>query len=145
MCSRAFLSRDLLIRTPYYLCIIDVLSSLSWALPPHRAGPYSHELLLALRIIQIKEDRHSKVAFLFYYLSLDWLNGQDVDIFILKIQEFKNDRSLSDAQIAKIVRWVDSGSPLGDLKDMPPPKTSRVKTPGSSRRQYGQPDGDQVA
>src|SRR5208282_1967545 len=38
------------------------------------------------------------------------------------IQEFKNDRSLSDAQIATIVRWVDSGAPLGNPKDMPPAK-----------------------
>ena len=38
------------------------------------------------------------------------------------IQEFKNDRSLSEAQIATIVKWVDAGAPKGDLKDMPPPK-----------------------
>ena len=38
------------------------------------------------------------------------------------IQQFKNDRSLSDAQIDTIVRWVDGGSPKGDPKDMPPPK-----------------------
>src|SRR5437016_14237411 len=35
------------------------------------------------------------------------------------IQEFKNDRSLSDAQIATIVKWVDAGEPKGDMKDMP--------------------------
>jgi len=38
------------------------------------------------------------------------------------IQKFKNDRSLSDAQIDTIVKWVDAGVPKGDLKDMPPPK-----------------------
>ena len=37
------------------------------------------------------------------------------------IQHFENDRSLSDAQIDTIVRWVDAGAPKGDLKDMPPP------------------------
>jgi hypothetical protein len=37
------------------------------------------------------------------------------------IQNFKNDRSLSDQQIDTIVRWVDAGAPKGDLKDMPPP------------------------
>ncbi len=36
------------------------------------------------------------------------------------IQEFKNDRSLSDAQIDTIVKWVDAGAPKGDPKDMPP-------------------------
>jgi hypothetical protein len=38
------------------------------------------------------------------------------------IQEFKNDRSLTDRQIDTIVRWVDAGAPQGDPKDMPPPK-----------------------
>jgi hypothetical protein len=38
------------------------------------------------------------------------------------IQEFKNDRSLSDQQIDTIVRWVDAGAPMGDPKLMPPPK-----------------------
>src|SRR5438309_2208336 len=37
------------------------------------------------------------------------------------IQEFKNDRSLTDAEIDTIVRWVDAGAPMGDPKDMPPP------------------------
>jgi hypothetical protein len=37
------------------------------------------------------------------------------------IQRFKNDRSLSDEQIATIVRWVDAGAPKGDPKQMPPP------------------------
>jgi hypothetical protein len=38
------------------------------------------------------------------------------------IQKFKNDRSLSDAQIETIVKWVDAGAPKGDPKDMPPLK-----------------------
>jgi hypothetical protein len=36
------------------------------------------------------------------------------------IQEFKNDRSLTDDQIATIVKWVDQGAPQGDPLDMPP-------------------------
>jgi mono/diheme cytochrome c family protein len=36
------------------------------------------------------------------------------------IQEFQNDISLSDEQIATIVNWVDSGAPLGDPADLPP-------------------------
>ena len=35
------------------------------------------------------------------------------------IQEFKNDRSLSDQEIDTIARWVDGGAPMGDPKDMP--------------------------
>jgi mono/diheme cytochrome c family protein len=38
------------------------------------------------------------------------------------VQEFKNDMSLSDAQIETIVRWVDAGAPEGDPRDLPPPK-----------------------
>ena len=35
------------------------------------------------------------------------------------VKEFKNDRSLSDDQIATIAKWVDQGAPQGDPKDMP--------------------------
>jgi hypothetical protein len=38
------------------------------------------------------------------------------------IQKFKNDRSLSDQQIATILRWVNDGAPKGDPNDMPPPR-----------------------
>jgi mono/diheme cytochrome c family protein len=38
------------------------------------------------------------------------------------IQQFKNDPSLSDEEIAKIAKWVDSGAPRGNPADMPPPK-----------------------
>src|SRR5215217_3867254 len=36
------------------------------------------------------------------------------------VQKFKNDMSLTDEQVDTIVGWVDSGSPQGDPKDMPP-------------------------
>jgi len=35
------------------------------------------------------------------------------------IQEYKNDNSLTDTDIAKIVKWVDAGSPAGNPADMP--------------------------
>ena len=38
------------------------------------------------------------------------------------VHKFKNDMSLSQEQIDAIVRWVDSGAPEGDPKDLPPPK-----------------------
>lgn len=38
------------------------------------------------------------------------------------IQKFKGDPSLSDAEIATIVKWVDAGAPKGDPADMPPPR-----------------------
>src|SRR5687767_14024373 len=38
------------------------------------------------------------------------------------IQHFSNDVSLTDAQIATIVKWVDSGAPKGNPADMPPPR-----------------------
>jgi len=44
------------------------------------------------------------------------------------IREFKNDISLSDADINTIVRWVDAGAPQGDPKETPPPLTFRPET-----------------
>ena len=38
------------------------------------------------------------------------------------IQEFKNDRSLTDPEIEIITRWVEAGAPKGDPKDMPAPR-----------------------
>src|SRR5262245_42903845 len=35
------------------------------------------------------------------------------------IQQFKDDPSLSDNEIAKIARWVDNGAPRGNPADMP--------------------------
>jgi len=56
------------------------------------------------------------------------------------IQEFKNDRGLSDEQIDTIVRWVDAGTPFGDRSDLPP----RVEFPDPNRWQlsgeFGEPD-----
>ena len=37
-------------------------------------------------------------------------------------QEFKYDKSLSDAEIGLITRWVDAGAPLGNPADLPPPR-----------------------
>jgi hypothetical protein len=56
------------------------------------------------------------------------------------IQEFQNDRSLSDAQIATIVRWVDAGAPMGNLKDMPPPKEFQSEDSWQLAKTYGEPD-----
>jgi hypothetical protein len=38
------------------------------------------------------------------------------------IQNFENDISLNDQQIATIAKWVDEGAPEGNPKDMPPAK-----------------------
>jgi len=57
------------------------------------------------------------------------------------IQEFKNDRSLSDAQIATIVKWVDAGAPKGDAKDMPPAKVWPDESKWNLASMFGgQPD-----
>ncbi len=36
------------------------------------------------------------------------------------IQEFKNDMSLTDEEVATLAAWVDNGAPEGDPADMPP-------------------------
>ncbi|MDP2053270.1 MAG: cytochrome c [Acidobacteriota bacterium] len=48
------------------------------------------------------------------------------------IQEFQNDRSLSDKEIETIAKWVDAGAPKGDPKDLPPP----VKWPSEQGWNY---------
>jgi mono/diheme cytochrome c family protein len=56
------------------------------------------------------------------------------------IQELKHDGRLSEEEIRTISRWVDSGAPLGNLADMPPP----VKWPDPSQYRLlpslGEPD-----
>jgi hypothetical protein len=56
------------------------------------------------------------------------------------IQKFKNDMSLSDDQIAKISRWVDSGAPMGDAKDMPVAKVFPSDETWQLAKQFGKPD-----
>jgi hypothetical protein len=56
------------------------------------------------------------------------------------IQKFQNDTSLSDDQIATIARWVDTGAPMGDPKDMPPAKQWPDYNGWQLAKQYGQPD-----
>ena len=56
------------------------------------------------------------------------------------IRDFQNDRSLSDAQIDTIVRWVDGGAPLGDPDDLPPPKTFPDPTGWQLAEEFGPPD-----
>jgi hypothetical protein len=56
------------------------------------------------------------------------------------VQEFKNDRSLSDEQIATIVRWVDAGTPRGDPRDMPAPVTWPDPSVWQLGERFGDPD-----
>ncbi len=56
------------------------------------------------------------------------------------IQHFKNDTSLTDSEIDTIVRWVDSGTPAGNPKDMPPAKMWPSDEGWQLAEQFGQPD-----
>src|SRR6266853_4912386 len=38
------------------------------------------------------------------------------------ITEFKGDPSLTDKEVATITTWVDTGAPMGNPADMPPPR-----------------------
>jgi len=55
------------------------------------------------------------------------------------IQEFKNDRSLSDAEIETIVNWIDDGTPMGNPADLPPAR----KFPDPNRWQLADKMGTQ--
>lgn len=52
------------------------------------------------------------------------------------IQKFKADPSLTDEEIATIVKWVDSGAPRGNPADMP----AQRQFADSSKWQIGKPD-----
>ena len=52
------------------------------------------------------------------------------------IRKFKDDPSLSDAEVATVVGWVDAGAPRGNPADMPPPRVFD----DSDRWHIGKPD-----
>lgn len=52
------------------------------------------------------------------------------------VGEYLDDPSLSDAEIATIVKWVDGGAPRGNLADAPPPKVFASQ----DQWVYGEPD-----
>ena len=52
------------------------------------------------------------------------------------IQHFKNDTSPTDLELAKVVKWVDSGAPEGNPKDLPPP----IEIGQNKRWTVGEPD-----
>jgi hypothetical protein len=56
------------------------------------------------------------------------------------IQSFKNDRSLTDAQIETIAKWVDAGAPMGDPKDMPPAAKFPDPNAWQLAEKFGPPD-----
>jgi len=60
------------------------------------------------------------------------------------IQEFKNDRSLSDDQIATIVKWIDQGAPKGDVKDLPAAKVWPSEQGWLLAKNFGQTEPDLI-
>jgi mono/diheme cytochrome c family protein len=56
------------------------------------------------------------------------------------IQDFKNDRSLSDEDVAKIVAWVDNGTPEGDPADLPESPDFTDPLGFQLEDEYGAPD-----
>jgi hypothetical protein len=60
------------------------------------------------------------------------------------IQEFKNDRSLNDVQIATILKWVDQGATQGDPKDMPPARVWPTEQVWTAAAMFGQKEPDLI-
>jgi len=60
------------------------------------------------------------------------------------IQKYKNDRSLTDAEIDLVLRWVDAGAPKGDPKDMPPPIQWPAEQGWNFAAMFGQTEPDLI-
>jgi hypothetical protein len=60
------------------------------------------------------------------------------------VQKFKNDDSLTEPELQTIVRWVDSGAPQGDPKDMPPAKVWPGDQGWNFAKLFGQTEPDLV-
>ncbi|MEP7117227.1 MAG: cytochrome c [Acidobacteriota bacterium] len=60
------------------------------------------------------------------------------------ITKFKNDDSLSDADLNTIVKWVDAGAPQGDPKDLPPAKEWPAEQGWSFAKAFGQSEPDLI-
>ena len=60
------------------------------------------------------------------------------------VQEFKNDRSLSDDQIATILKWVDQGAPQGNPADMPVARVWPTEQTWEVAKRYGQAEPDLI-
>ncbi len=56
------------------------------------------------------------------------------------IQDFKNDRGLTDEQIETIVSWVDQGAVYGDAADEPPPMHFPDPNRWQLADEFGEPD-----
>jgi mono/diheme cytochrome c family protein len=56
------------------------------------------------------------------------------------IQQLKYDLRLSEAEIQTIARWVDSGAPLGNRADLPPPVTFPDPREWAFAKMFGPPD-----
>jgi hypothetical protein len=55
------------------------------------------------------------------------------------VQDFKNDMSLTDAQMQTIVKWVDEGAPEGNPRDMPAAKVFDDDGSWQLAKQLGRP------
>ncbi|MCC7179466.1 MAG: hypothetical protein IT177_13885 [Acidobacteria bacterium] len=60
------------------------------------------------------------------------------------VQKFKNDRSLTDHEKDVVLRWLDGGTPQGDPKDMPAPRTWPEDQGWNFAPLYGQKEPDLV-
>ena len=56
------------------------------------------------------------------------------------IQEFKNDRGLTDDELETLVTWLDGDMPFGDEADMPPPPVFPDGSEWQFADQFGEPD-----
>src|SRR5712691_7021503 len=95
----------------------------------HRAGTVAPMLLLTYE--QARPYAKAMKAKVVAREMPPWFIDKNVGV-----QHFSNDVSLTDQEIAMIVKWVDGGAPQGNPSDMPPPR----QFPDGQVWQFGKPD-----
>ena len=74
-----------------------------------QARPYARAMKLRTALARVQYGREAMPP---------WFIEKNIGV-----QQFRNDISLSDDEIATIAKWADSGAPEGDPRDLPPPRT----------------------
>ena len=153
--------QGLMLRSVLSIAVIPILSSLAIAGEPAStfAGTSKKSLTFTKDIVPIfqekcqdchRKDSMAPMSLVTYEETRPWARSIKERVVThqmppwhldktVGIQQFQNDRSLSEQQVEMIARWVDAGAPQGDPKDMPPPKQFPDESAWQLEKVFGRP------